>query len=296
MTPHLYLIIPSHNRANLLNRCLECIAVQTYKNFSVIVIDDGSTDGTKELLRDQFPWVTVLAGDGNLWWTGGVQLGVQHVLINCRGLHNRDAHAIVLINDDLEFNNDFLENLLKAQKTHPHSLIGSVVLDIDNRSLITHGGCQIHWYNAKLRHLNRGSRIEEFLINHAISVSVVSGRGVLIPLKVFDKVGNFNKKRFPQHGDMEFGVRAERSGFKLIAAYRAKVYCHFNLDNDVNQKTTRGIKGAIFLLTDQRSYLNIRERWWFAICSRKNIVQLICFVICDFLRTMKSVIEKTCFR
>jgi len=293
MSPFLYLVIPSHNRKSLLERCLRCIDAQTYKNFKVVVIDDGSTDGTAGMLHEKFPSVDVLSGDGNLWWTGGVYMGVQHVLDKLRSQQPSTRQAIVLINDDLEFNKDFLENLVQSSQSHPESIIGSVVLDIDNRSVITHGGCKINWYSAKLRHVNRGKNCDDFPPDHYLDVSAVSGRGVLVPLEVFDKTGNFDKKRFPQHGDLEFGVRAQRNQFKLIASYKAKVYCHFNLENDTNQKARRGFKDAWNLLTDQRSYLNIRERFWFAVQTRKNPVQFVSFLCFDALRTLKSVVQKS---
>jgi len=63
----------------------------------------------------------------------------------------------------------------------------AIVLDIDNRSVITHGGCKINWYSAKLRHVNRGKNCDDFPPDHYLDVSAVSGRGVLVPLEVFDK-------------------------------------------------------------------------------------------------------------
>ena len=69
-----------HNRKEYTHQCLLSIYKQTNKNFIVIVIDDGSTDGTGEMITNEFPEVILLKGDGNLWWTKAINLGIKHAL------------------------------------------------------------------------------------------------------------------------------------------------------------------------------------------------------------------------
>jgi GT2 family glycosyltransferase len=68
-----YIIIPVHNRKQITIACLEnlntCGDLQKYR---VIVVDDGSKDGTAEAIREQYPMVEILTGDGNLWWMGAI--------------------------------------------------------------------------------------------------------------------------------------------------------------------------------------------------------------------------------
>ena len=100
----LYVVMPVHNRRALTERCLAALAEQTVRGFGVIVVDDGSTDGTAEMVASHFPEVEVMKRDGSLWWSGSVNLGVKHAL-------SKGACAVLLVNDDTTPAPDFVEAL-----------------------------------------------------------------------------------------------------------------------------------------------------------------------------------------
>jgi len=64
----IYILIPVHNRKEFTRQCLLSLRKQTYKKIKIVVIDDGSLDGTGGMLAREFPAVHVIKGDGNLWW------------------------------------------------------------------------------------------------------------------------------------------------------------------------------------------------------------------------------------
>src|SRR5690242_10015115 len=102
--PTIYVVVPVHNRAALTERFLECLAAQTFREFVVIVVDDGSTDGTSQLIRDKFPQVLLIQGDGNLWWTGAINRGIRQALLDACA-----NDAVLIINDDLEVDPVYLD-------------------------------------------------------------------------------------------------------------------------------------------------------------------------------------------
>jgi len=292
MSRHFHIIIPSHNRIALLRRCLECLALQTDTNFSAVVVNDGSSDGTAQMLAEDFPQFGVIEGDGNLWWTGAVDAGIQALLAKYRdNASQMQDDAVILFNDDLEFDADFLTTIRKLSDSDAKTLIGSVVLNIADRSTIVRGGALMNWWTAKITQLNQGKSIESFADDYTTEVYTVSGRGVLIPLSVFVELGSYNVAHYPQHGDVELPVRAARAGYQLKAYYQSRVYCHFDLENDINT-STHGLRDVKKLLFDQRSYLNLREHFWLAVDTRKNPLQGIVYFLCDLARVSKSVLEK----
>src|SRR5258705_1835881 len=80
MTNSIYIIIPVHNRKEFTRNCLYSLERQTRPCHQIIVVDDGSTDGTSEMLAKEFPGVIVLSGDGSLFWTAAINLGVRLAL------------------------------------------------------------------------------------------------------------------------------------------------------------------------------------------------------------------------
>ncbi len=68
--PRIYIILPVHNRIETTHRFIKCLKRQTYTKFHLILVDDGSTDGTEEYVRTELHDVTVIKGNGNLGGQG----------------------------------------------------------------------------------------------------------------------------------------------------------------------------------------------------------------------------------
>ena len=96
MMPTCFLVIPVHNRSAITLACLRRLRAQGVPEWArPIVVDDGSTDGTGEAVRAEFPEAEVVRGDGHCYWTGATKLGMQHALV-------RGAEFIFWLNDDCE--------------------------------------------------------------------------------------------------------------------------------------------------------------------------------------------------
>ena len=112
MNEKLFIVIPVHNRVQLTQGCLLSLRRQTRNDFKVVVIDDGSTDGTSEMVSSSFPESLLLRGDGNLWWTGATNLGVRHAL-------DWGATYLMTLNDDVIATEDFVEKMLSWAERKP---------------------------------------------------------------------------------------------------------------------------------------------------------------------------------
>src|SRR5437588_7973739 len=78
--PRVAVVVPVYNKIALTVRFLKSFRKVRYPNYTIVVIDDGSQDGTSEVLKQRFPQVVVLPGDGNLWWSGATNVGVEYAL------------------------------------------------------------------------------------------------------------------------------------------------------------------------------------------------------------------------
>ena len=149
--PLILVVVPAHDRRELTRACLHALRRQAYSRMTVIVVDDGSTDGTWEMLSTEFPEVVRLRGGGDLWWTGATNLGCAWALAKTT---EADA-AVVTLNDDTVPPPEWLARLVNTARGHPRALVGSLVTDSQGLTTL-HAGQSVDWWTAKYRAPWRG--------------------------------------------------------------------------------------------------------------------------------------------
>ncbi|MGB3242575.1 MAG: glycosyltransferase family 2 protein, partial [Candidatus Omnitrophota bacterium] len=263
----IYIIIAVHNRKDLTRTCLTLLKEQAFRDFNVIVVDDGSTDGTSEMIEKEFPETILIKGDGSLWWSGATNKGVREAM-----RIGRDSDYVLLLNDDLIFSKDYLDKLVAVSKRFPKALIGSVVTPADNKDIIAEGGYKkAIWRKGDGWVFNVGKKLSSFPKGHFEEVGALTGRGVLIPFKVFSDIGLYDDKHLKQCGDMELPTRARLAGYRLIVSYDVVVHCKTECTLDINTKVKYKLSDFKDYFFHVRSYANIKYRFWFCRNTSKNI-------------------------
>ena len=210
----LYIIIPVFNRKEFTRNCLISLREQTYTYFKVIIVDDGSTDGTSDMLVVEFPEVTIIHGDGNLWWTASINRGIELAI-------KENAIQILTLNNDTIAPPDFLEKMIVGAASKPDSLIGALAIDHGTGKPV-YGGGHFNWMTVNISLLLNS--LKEMEWNGLHEVDHFPGRGLLIPRNVFDTIGLFNEKQLPHYfADYDFTHQAFKKGFKIYCNYDAKL-------------------------------------------------------------------------
>lgn len=219
-------IIPVHNRRVTTLKCLEQLKTKVATDgatLQIIVVDDGSTDDTSEAIEKVYPDVTILKGDGNLWWTGAINKGVEYAL-------SQDCDYVLTLNDDLELDEHFLTELLNVARQYPAALLSSIksrVNDSGQRQVLT-AGFKIVGVLRQITALHAGEDLTPSIIG-TLECDMLTGASLLIPKEVFRKIGVFNEKTFPHNwGDLEFTRRASLSGFQCLTVTSSSVYTEAN--------------------------------------------------------------------
>ena len=205
------LIIPVHNRQVYTHNILNQIYAQIFQekdleNLSVIVVDDGSTDGTKELIKENFPTVHLLEGDGSLLWTGAIVKGMEYATVNL------NTDYVVWMNDDISLADDLLSNLLSICESSEYreTIVGGIVRDKTYSDWIVYSGVRC---GKPIRDIN------DFSSSIEVDVDTLSGNIVVIPKSVIDKIGMPDAGKFPHHGgDYEYIKLAKKQGFRVISS------------------------------------------------------------------------------
>jgi GT2 family glycosyltransferase len=210
----LFIVIPVHNRKAFTRECLFSLRKQDVQNFLTVVVDDGSSDGTREMILADFPEVTLLRGDGNLWWAGATNLGVRYAL-------DHGARHIMTLNDDTMVEPNFVKAMVSWSQRNPQALLGALAVDVDTGKTV-YAGEVINWITASYRPASDPGFANE--ITGLQEATHFSGRGLLIPAEVFHKIGLFDAEHFPQTlADYDFTHRARKAGFKVYCNHDARV-------------------------------------------------------------------------
>lgn len=203
------IILPVRNRKPLTQAILTQIYGQidllTLEGIeiAVVVVDDGSTDGTPAMIQQCFSSVNVVHGDGSLWWTGAICQGMKFAL----DILNPDY--FVWLNDDIKLADNFICNLTELCQSGQieFSIIGGIVYAKLYPSWLVFGGMHRKQFIRS---------IDEFGNADAIEVDMLNGNITVIPKAVVAKVGLPNADRFKHYGgDFEFVYRAKQAGFEV---------------------------------------------------------------------------------
>ena len=250
MDTHLFVIIPVHNRKSFTQDCLHSLRDQTTQNFRIIIFDDGSTDGTSEMIAREFPDIEVLTGDGNLYWTASVNQGIM------RALEQGTTHVLTLNNDTIA-TKDYIEQTLRSIEKSPQALFGALALDAISKEPV-YGGEIINWKFNTCRNL-----LEELRAAKPFGLYEVShfpGRGLLIPKVVFDKIGLFDERTFPHYAaDYDFTHKAIRNGFKVYCNYDTKIYTYPKASGDWQNRQSKNLKNYMNHLFGIKGGGNLRN-------------------------------------
>lgn len=195
----LYILLPVFNRKTITLQFVQQLKGQTNQNFQLILIDDGSTDGTSSEVNKVLPEVTVLRG-GDLWWGGSLQLAIDH-------LKEKDVSSdcpILIMNDDTIVGSTFLEQGLKALETNEDSLICA-----SNRinGTLYPSTVHINWKEFSFRTTDK-----------ELNSNCLPTRGLFLRFGDILKIGEFRPRLLPHYfSDYEFTHRAYTKGYKLIS-------------------------------------------------------------------------------
>lgn len=203
--PTIAALLTCHNRRDHTLACLDRLMSQSgdAADIQVFLVDDGSADGTSSAVRQRFPSVHLLHGDGSLYWTGGMRIAMEAAF-------SRSFDFYLWLNDDTALYTDAVQRLLQAHAALASSLpespivVGSIC-DPDTGQL-TYGGSlsTSRWHPLRFTHIAPTSESQR--------CDVFNGNCVLLPHSAIEVVGNLHPKLIHAAGDYAYGLRANKMG------------------------------------------------------------------------------------
>lgn len=203
-------VMTCHNRAAMTLRAIDAIkraGARAAARLSIFLTDDGSTDGTADLVRRRFPEVRIVAGDGSLYWNRGM-------LAAWRAAREVSPDFYLWLNDDLEVGEDALADALACFGTDTLARRIVVGKTIDPRTgAVTYGAY------ARAEGVSR-LRFRRLRDGETGGVTM-NGNFVVIPARAAEELGMNDPVFTHASGDVDYGLRASRRGYAIVECPRA---------------------------------------------------------------------------
>ena len=205
-------VIPNFNGIAFLDSVLASLEGQTLSNFEVILVDNGSTDGSCSFVTANYPWVHLIELSENFGFCGAVNAGIRAA----------KAPYVLLLNNDTEVKEDFVEEMLAAIRRHKNAFsCGARMVQYHDRDRLDDVGnyyCALGWSFAR----GRGKDIHAYETEDKI-FSACAGAAIYRK-KIVEKIGYFDEEHFAYLEDTDIGYRARIYGYENWYAPKAIVY------------------------------------------------------------------------
>jgi GT2 family glycosyltransferase len=259
------IIIPNYNGKHFMEPCLASLDKQTCKDFRILVVDNASTDGSIEYMKEHYPDIRIIALDQNYGFSKAVNIGIRH----------SSTPYVILLNNDTIVDPHFIEEMKKAIEVSPRIFsVSSKMIQMYHPDLIDSAGdlyTLIGWGVCR----GAGRPVSNYTKSDEI-FSACAGASIYRRC-VFNKIGYFDENHFAYLEDVDIGYRAKIYGYK-------NMYCPSALVQHVGSGTSGSKYNAFKVKLSARNNIYV---------NYKNMPLL--FLILNFIPLLTGYLVKYLF-
>ena len=206
------IIIPNYNGKHFMEPCLASLKEQTCQDYKVLVIDNASTDGSLEYMKEHYPKIEVIALDKNYGFSKAVNVGIQH----------STTPYVILLNNDTTVDPHYVEEMVKAIERSPRIFsVSSKMIQMYHPELIDSAG---DLYTLLGWGVCRGTGRPVSNYTEADEIFTACAGAAIYRRSAFSKIGYFDENHFAYLEDIDIGYRAKIYGYKNTYCPTALVY------------------------------------------------------------------------
>lgn len=266
--PLVYVVVLNWNLSKDTSECVASVLDSDFPNYQVLVVDNGSTDGSPDILRARFPGIEVLVNKTNLGFAAGNNVGIRYAL-------QREADYVCLLNSDTVVDPCMLTKMVDvAESESSVGIVAPKILYYDDRKRIWWLGSRRHKWLPTPLSIGRGT-IDKGQWTEPQELDYVSGCGMLIRRSVLKEIGLFDTRYFMYYEDADFCRRAREAGFRVLCVPEAKMWHKVSLSAMKDQSRTRYLKTRNRILFYRR-YAHGPHPWltafWLGLSALKTTV------------------------
>ncbi len=238
--PELSVILVNYKRPKDTIECIDSLLNSSFKDINIIVVENGSGDGSGEKIRRAAPSISLIKNPTNVGFAEGNNLGIRAALVS----HSK---FILLLNNDTIVDPDALKWLLSTMDEHQDAgIVGAKIFYFDKPDVLWFAGGYFNPYSAFGGHYGIGE-LDSAIHNRERTCTLITGCCLLFRREVALHIGLLDSDYFAYLEDADFCVRTRRSGYALYyqphavlyhkvsstSAWDSPAYIYFNLRNKI---------------------------------------------------------------
>jgi GT2 family glycosyltransferase len=211
------IVVLNWNSGEMTAECIRSLFQMNTDRFEIIVVDNGSRDGSLEYLRRQFPGVRILPQDHNLGFAAGCNVGMKFAL-------ERGFKYVLPLNNDTVVDPAFLAELLHAADQHPQAAMISPKIyfqDMPNR--VWWAGGSFSLWTGMAKHIGR-KVVDRNQFDQEARIDWATGCAALIKSDILNETGLFDEVFFAYSEDLDLSLRLRRAGYEIWYAPKARLW------------------------------------------------------------------------
>ena len=235
--------------------CIRSLLAMEANNYGIVVVDNGSSDGSPQRLAREFPQVTVLTQNYNLGFAAGCNAGIRHALA-------RGVEYILLLNNDTYVAPDFIREMTSRMERDPGvAVVCPKIYFADHPNLLWYAGADFNLWTGTPRH--RGWKQldrEEFGLEQEITQA--TGCAMLVRSDALREIGLLDEQFWAYAEDLDWSLRFLKRGYRLGFAPRALLWHH---DGATAVKSMGSGSQAVRQFFSTRNMVFVARkhlRWW----------------------------------
>lgn len=210
-------ILVNYNGAKYNSECIESIKKSDFKNISIYIVDNNSSDDSVKILKEQYlEDICLIENRENLGFSEANNIGIKKALMD-------NCEYILLLNNDTVIEEDMISKLIEGSVRYNNAVTAPKIYYYDNQDIIWSAGGDINW--------NKGIAVQygidekdEKQYDEESAIRFATGCCILIPKKVINKVGFLSDEYFLYYEDTDYSTRITNSGIDIIYLPKAKMY------------------------------------------------------------------------
>ncbi|MBC7882056.1 MAG: glycosyltransferase family 2 protein [Anaerolineae bacterium] len=217
MSPLVHILVLNWNAYSYTIECVHSLRRLKYANYRIVLIDNGSTDNSEQILHRELPDLPLLQTGANLGYAGGNNCGINYAL-------EHGADYIWILNNDTRVDSNSLTALVDALERNPDAaLAGSKIFYMDRSEHLAYAGADIDYLRGKLCH--RGvNEIDNGQYDKLEAVDFVTGCSLLVRASLIEKVGLMSEDFFLYCEDVEWNLRFQKAGFICLYVPSSRIW------------------------------------------------------------------------